>query len=98
MDFDQFQAADRRLVLLRALESADGYAANHHLLHRYCTAVGHRVSADRLASDISWLREQALVTTREGAGVTVVTLTERGADVARGNARVPGVARPQPGY
>ncbi len=97
MDFDQFQTQDRRLVLLRALENADGYQANNHLLGRYCTAVGHRVSADRLAADIAWLREQQLVTVRELEGVTVVTLTDRGRDVALGHARVPGVARPQPG-
>lgn len=98
MDFDQFQTQDRRLVLLRALENADGYQANSILLGRYCTAVGHSVSADRLASDIAWLREQQLVTVRELDGVSVVKLTERGRDVALGTARVPGVARPQPGF
>ena len=98
MDFDQFQTQDRRLVLLRALEAADGYQANNILLQRYMTAVGHRVSADRLAGDLAWLTEMQLVKTAEGEGIIVATLTERGLDVAVGNTRVPGVARPQPGF
>ncbi|WP_310463271.1 ArsR family transcriptional regulator [Sphaerotilus sp.] len=98
MDFELFQTQDRRLVLLRALENADGYQANSILLGRYCTAVGHRVSADRMAQDIAWLREQSLVMVRDLEGLSVVTLTDRGLDVALGNTRVPGVARPQPGF
>ena len=98
MDFDQFQTQDRRLVLLRALDAADGYQANNILLQRYMTAVGHRVSADRLAGDLAWLTEMQLVKTAEGEGIIVATLTERGRDVAVGNTRVPGVARPQPGF
>lgn len=98
MNFEEFQAQDRRLVLLRALENADGYQANTILLHRYCSAVGHRVSADRISQDVAWLREQSLITVVEAAGISVATLTERGRDVAVGNARVPGVARLQPGF
>lgn len=98
MSFDQFQTQDRRLVLLRGLENAAQYRANVFLLRRYCEAIGHTVSTDRLAADLAWLKEQDLVTLQTAQGVEVATLTERGLDVATGRAEVPGVQRPRPGY
>ena len=98
MSFADFQSADRRLVLLRALEAAAQYRANAILLRRYCDTVGHVVSADAIETDLAWLKEQGLVTVEVVQGLTIATLTERGADVANGRATQPGVARPQPGY
>ena len=96
LSYNEFQTADRRLVILRALESAAQYQANTLLLRRFCESVGHAVSLDRLDADVAWLFEQALVTRRTDQGVTVATLTARGQDVAAGRAECPGVARPQP--
>lgn len=98
MTFDEFQTEDRRLVILRALSAAAEYRANGFLLRTYCDTVGHTVSTDRLAADAAWLDEQGLVKSVTQANVMVVTLTERGLDVAQGRAKVPGVARPRPGY
>lgn len=98
MSFAEFQSADRRLVLLRALEAAAQYRANAILLRRYCDTVGHVVSADAIETDLAWLKEQGLATLELVQGLTIATLTERGADVANGRASQPGVARPQPGY
>lgn len=97
MRFDEFQTQDRRLVLLKGLESAAQYKANGFLLRRYCEAVGHVVSADQVATDLAWLGEQGLVSLEKTGDVTVATITARGLDVASGAAKVPGVARPQPG-
>lgn len=96
MNYAEFQTADRRLVILRALESAAQYRANAYLLRRYCDSVGHAVSADRMEADLSWLAEQGLVDRVVSQDVTVVTATSRGLDVASGRAECPGVARPQP--
>jgi hypothetical protein len=98
MNFAEFQAQDRRLAILRALEAAAGYTINALLLGRYLAAVGHAVSADRLAQDLAWLDEQALVQLAAAQGVQVATLTPRGSDVATGRATVPGVQRPAPGF
>jgi hypothetical protein len=98
MSYAQFETEDRRLVVLRALEHAAQYRANALLLQRYCQAVGHTVSADRLQQDLAWLKEQTLVELEQVQGVAVATLTTRGLDVATGRAVVPGVHRPQPGY
>lgn len=96
MNFSEFEAQDRRLVLLRALEHAAQYRANAMLLRRYGEALGHVISADRMEQDLSWLREQGLIETEDNAGLTVATLTMRGLDVATGRATVPGVQRPAP--
>lgn len=96
MKFDDYETADRRLVLLRALNSAAQYKANAYLLRRYCDMLGHVASADRIEQDIAWLTEQGLVEREQQQGVTVAKLTARGMDVATGAATVPGVQRPRP--
>lgn len=96
MNYAEFQTEDRRLVILRALENAAQYRANAYLLRRYCDSVGHAVSADRMEADLAWLAEQGLANREVTQGVTVLTLTQRGLDVAAGRAACPGVARPQP--
>ncbi|HMN55633.1 MAG TPA: ArsR family transcriptional regulator [Ottowia sp.] len=95
--FAAFQEHDRRLVLLRGLAAAAQYRANAYLLRRYCDAVGHVVSADRIEADLAWLADSGLVALAGEGGVTVATLTPRGLDVSTGRTDVPGVARPQPG-
>lgn len=95
--YEEMQTEDRRLVILRCLMSAALYRANALLITRYCDAIGHTVSRDRLEQDIAWLSEQGLVV-RELGDVTVATLTTRGLDVAQGRTEVPGVQRPQPGF
>lgn len=97
MNFADYQTEDRRLVLLRGLENAAQYRANAFLLRRYCDAVAHVVSADRIEQDIAWLHEQGLVVREHAGGVTTATLTVRGLDVATGRTKVPGVQTPQPG-
>lgn len=98
MSFEDYQTADRRLTLLRALQGAAGYRAAQFLLARYLEQFGHVVSADRLQSDLAWLREQGLIKLEQPEGVYVATLTQRGHDAASGRADVPGVAKPQPGF
>lgn len=95
--FAEFQTNDRRLVLLRGLASAAQFRANALLLQRYCDALGHIVSADRIAQDLAWLAEQGLVKLEHAAGIAVAELTARGQDVATGRTKVPGVQPPQPG-
>lgn len=97
MSFAEYQTADRRLVLLKALESAAQYRANAYLLRRFADSLGHVVSADRIEQDLAWLAEQELVSIEKALDVTVATLTARGQDVATGRARVPGVQQPAPG-
>lgn len=95
--FAELQTEDRRLVLLRLLSESGGYRANLFLLQTACAGFGHDVSLDRLHGDVDWLEEQSLVTTEGIGGVCIVTLTQRGHDVAQGRSHCTGVKRPMPG-
>ena len=96
MSFADFLAADRRLVLLKALQAASQYRTNAYLLRKFADRLGHTVSSDRIEQDLAWLAEQDLVTLAKAEGVSVATATQRGLDVAEGRTVVPGVQRPAP--
>jgi hypothetical protein len=96
MTFAERITQDRRLVTLRLLERTPGYSANESLLGLALEDFGHRSSRDLVRTDLAWLAEQQLVTTKEVAGVMIATATRRGLDVAAGKAFVPGVRRPAP--
>jgi Fe2+ or Zn2+ uptake regulation protein len=94
--FAELQTEDRRLVILRLLEQSAGYRANAYLLQTALETQGHHASLDRVEGDVSWLAEQELVRSESVGGVTIATLTTRGADVASGRAKHPGVKKPLP--
>lgn len=95
MSYSDAVSADQRLVILEALEQDSGYSHNEHVLRSMLEATGHHVSRDMLRSQLAWLEEQGLVTVALVGETRVAKLTGRGEDAARGNARIPGVARPR---
>lgn len=88
---DQLVAADRRRVILAALQLAPRYTLARALLREQLDNIGYPVSADRLATDAAWLSEQGLVLVEPSGALR---LTERGQDVVLDRAQVPGVQRP----
>jgi hypothetical protein len=88
--------ADRRLVMLRMLTEAPGYCLGESMLDEVLAAYGHRVSRDWVRAQMSWLKEQGLVSIEQIGEIMIATLTGRGEDVANGEAEVPGVKRPRP--
>ncbi len=88
--------ADRRLVILRLLSEAHGFDLNSSIIQDALAEFGHRPSRDLLHTELLWLQEQGLLITREVTSVLVAELTQRGEDVAKGRASVPGVKRPAP--
>lgn len=96
MSLEKLLTEDLRLVLLRGLFDVPGYSHNESILQRVAGTYAHRVSRDRIRTELSWLKEQGLITTEEVCGYLIATLTVRGADVAQGNVTVPGVQRPAP--
>ena len=87
---------DRRLVILRFLADDEGYSLNTSLLQSALESVGHRVSRDMVEGDAAWLEAQGLLRLERVGPVTVVHLTQAGADVAAGRAKHPGVRKPGP--
>lgn len=97
MTFQTTLTEDRRLSLLLVLAETPGYSANAFLLRDAIGQIyGHSASIDQVRTDIAWLTEQALVTSRTVGEVTLATLTTRGADAAAGRAHVPGIKKPMP--
>ncbi|RMG56317.1 MAG: hypothetical protein D6717_06780 [Gammaproteobacteria bacterium] len=97
MSFPQIVIENARLIILQALEEDPDYSHNEDILRGVLEAFGHRLSHDRLRTELHWLAEQGLVGLEQVRDLLVVRLTPRGEDVALGNTRVPGVARPRPG-
>lgn len=92
-------AEDRRLVILRALDEANGTSLNEAVLKRMLEHVGHRVGRDQVRQDVAWMADSGLVRVEKLADpaapgeLWVVLLRDDGRDVARGRP-FPGVARP----
>lgn len=98
MNWEDFNAQDRRLVILRVLDEAPGYSANESVLQTMLERFGHCVSREQVKADMRWLTE-AFMTELQVVGekLLIATATQTGVDVARGRASHPGVKRPSPG-
>lgn len=96
MSFADLLNADIRLVILRALEQDLGYSHNESIIHAILEEFGHACSRDHVRTQLAWLQEQGLIELKTVVDTYVATITQRGADVATGRGRVPGVKRPNP--
>lgn len=87
-----------RLSLLRVLDEQPQCKANSSVLHSAMEQMGFAASRDAVRGSLAWLAEQGLITLADTAmpGLSIAILTERGADVAAGRTRHPGVERPTP--
>lgn len=96
MSFADLLTADARLVILRALEQDLGYSHNESIIHAILEEFGHSLTRDQVRTQLVWLQEQGLIELKTVVDTYVATITQRGADVAAGRGRVPGVKRPNP--
>lgn len=94
--YHDYLSKDRRLVILRVLAEMPTYRASSTVLHTVLGQWGHDPSRDQVKTELRWLQEQQLVELEEisDGAVLIAKITERGADVATGRARVDGVQRP----
>ena len=87
---------DQRLVILRSLVDA-WYDANESILDDCLSLYGHNISRDLVRNHLNWLEEQGLVQIeRLQNGFMIAKITQRGLDVANGEAVVEGVKKPLP--
>lgn len=95
---DHWRAHLRLALLLTLLKDAPGFMANSSILKGQLERdAGFVLTRDQVRTELAWLAEQGLVTMTEAIeGLIVATLSERGGDVAKGAAVVPGVQKPGP--
>ena len=86
----------RRLTILQQIDEEPRRTANEVLIAMLLRRLGVGASEDRVRTDLVWLAEQGAVRVEDVGGVLIATLTGRGAEAARGETRIPGVARPGP--
>lgn len=86
-----------RLAILRVLEDAPKYTSNVSMMTTILDKVGITFSRDQVEGEVTWLKEQGLLTTEDHSGFIVATATVRGVEVAQGVARYPGIHRRRPG-
>lgn len=89
--------ADQRLVMLKFMANIPGYSANDSILDDVLGQFSHKISRDLVRTHMRWLEEIGLVKIEELGRTLKATITQRGVDVANGEAFVEGVKRPQPG-
>lgn len=92
--FARFLREDMRLVLLRLLDEMPGYTANSSTLAGALADFGFAASRDQIKTELHWLADQGALELTEVGPVLVAKLVERGQDVAKGRATIPGVKRP----
>lgn len=94
MSFQKRVQEHLRLTLLRLLEEESDRTLNDSLINDLTEDYGFTPNRDRTRTELAWLEEQGLVRLETISGLALATLTERGSDVARGRAIVPGIKRP----
>ncbi len=94
--YAEYLRQDQRLLTLRILSELPQYRSNSSVLASLLGEFGHHPTRDQVKAELAWLGEQGLIRVEDIGSVLVVTLTERGADVAAGRASVPGVSKPRP--
>lgn len=97
MDYGNIVAEHLRITILRLLSEHPSYTLNDSMIRDLVPRFGFRPSRDSIRTQLAWLAEQGLVTVSCNGDCHVAHLTERGEEVAKGYATVPGVKRPSPG-
>lgn len=96
-EFSQKLARDARLKTLQLLDQAERVPLNHSTLQTALYSMSVRLSGDQVRTELSWLSEVGAVRLTEAGSLVIAELTERGRDLARGHASIPGISVPDPG-
>jgi hypothetical protein len=94
-NYVEFQAQDRRLVILMILRDLTDRRANQYVLRSVLKSRGYDELVTTVQNDIMWLARQGLVKTESfDNGILLAIITDYGDQVARGVVRAAGVAAP----
>ncbi len=88
--------AHRRLAILRHLEGCSEYTSNASVLVDVLRGVGITSTRDQVVTELAWLAENGFTENTDHGDFVITTATERGVEIARGQARHPDIQRPRP--
>lgn len=91
MNLIETQMPFRRGRILALLSQSNNSGMSETLLRTTLKGWGYKADPDTIAIDTAWLDRYALIASREIAGVTMFTITERGRAVVSGDLDFPGV-------
>lgn len=94
MSFATLLREDRRLAILDFLLKAPGGQLNIPVVQSALKSLGHQITRNELDEEVVWLADRGLLIRDYEGPVQILTITERGADVAGGILRVEGIKRP----
>ncbi len=96
-NFEDVVREHLRITILRILLESPSYTMNDSMITDMTKNYGQTPSRDKTRTELFWLKEQGLIRTDGEGKLIIASLTERGADAARGRTTVPGVKRPSAG-
>lgn len=86
----------KRLAILRHLAECSEYTSNASILGDVLRGVGLVASRDQIVTELTWLKDQSMVTLEDNDGFVIATATQAGVEIARGISTHPGIQRPRP--
>ena len=93
---EQILQRHRSLAILRFLDRSAEYRANERVLLDWLSHLALTCSHENLQQVVIFLEDEGHLRSENVDGLLVVTLTEKGVEVANGREIVDGVGRPDP--
>lgn len=97
MSYEEYAAANARLVILRELAGQIGGTLNETLLVKVLDTFGHRRSREWVRTQMRKLAELGAVRLTEAGTVLIAEITGAGIDHVERRAVIDGVEKPSPG-
>ncbi len=93
---EQILRRHRALAVLRFLDRSPEYRTNEEVLMDWLRHIALTCSRENLRDVASFLEKEGYLRSKNVDGLLVLTLSERGAEIADGRETVEGVERPGP--
>lgn len=94
--YQKMVTEDLRRLLLTLLAKDSDYAINDNILQSALATYSHSVSKDDLCTQLDWLETNRLIDVEHVFDIRIAKLTDKGLEVANGQAYVEGVRRAKP--
>ncbi|MBN8294721.1 hypothetical protein JI664_22315 [Rhodobacter sp. NTK016B] len=95
-DYSETLRRHRRLAILRHLAACAEYTSNASILADVLRGVGVTSTRSQVVTELTWLAEQGFVHNDDRGDFVITMATDRGVEIAAGQATHPEIQRPRP--